>query len=356
MLSAQLIAVLLVAGAADRAVVEHVTSRDLPGASAAIVIGDDIVYAGAAGRADLDSGRPLTADTPLYAGSLSKVFTAVLVLNRVEAGELALGQQPDFGSIADDATVLDLLTHSSGLSREGDFGYWFTGEFPDDAALIDYLRRAQQRYRPGSRLAYSNIGYATLGLMLASGNEETFESLLRERVLDPLGMQQSGAPGPTPGIARGYTPSDRLVPNDARPFAGVGDAVGSRRLREYHDAAAMTPAFGIYTSARDLGRLARFLLGHGGETVLSVDMRRRMLTRQPSGWGLGLGIETRDGRRIARHSGWFAAHRSYLLIDADAGVAVAVLTNSDDGRPAALANRLYELVLGGIGTVTQDSP
>ena len=118
----------------------------------------------------------------------------------------------------------------------------------------------------------------------------------------------------------------------------------------------MTPAFGIYTSARDLGRLARFLLGHGGEDVLSPAMRRRMLTRQPSGWGLGLGIERRNGRTIARHSGWFAAHRSYLLLDADAGVAVAVLTNSDDGQPAALAETLYDLALEATGYDGRGAP
>lgn len=356
MLCAHLIAVLLVAPAADRAVAEHVTTRNLPGASAVIVIGDEIVYAEAAGQADLETARRLTADTPVYAGSLSKVFTAVLVLNLVEAGELTLDRKPEFDSVADDATVLELLTHSSGLSREGDFGYWFTGDFPDRAALLGYLRRAEQRYQPGSRLAYSNIGYAALGLMVERSSGESFAELLQERVLDPLGLRHSGAPGPAADIARGYTPENRLLPNDARPFAGVGAAVGTRRLREYHDARAMSPAFGIYTSAADLGRLARFLLGHGGEEVLSAGMRRRMLTRQSSGWGLGLGIQTQGTRTIARHSGWFAAHRSYLLLDAGTGIAVAVLTNGDDGEPGALANLLYDLALGALGIPPPDSP
>lgn len=345
----QLVAALLIAPAAERAVVEHVASRDLSGASAVIVVADEIVYAGAAGVADLQTGRAMTADTPIYAGSLSKIFTAVLTLHLVEAGELALDQHPAFGSVADEASVHDLLTHTSGLSREGDFGYWFTGRFPDAAALDDYLGRTRQRYPPGARLRYSNIGYATLGLLAERSTGRPFETLLHERVIEPLELDRSGAPGPVEGLARGYTPKARLVPNQTRPFAGVGEAVGERRLREYHDARAMTPAFGIYTSARDLGRLARFLLGNGDDGVLSPAMRRRMLTRQPSGWGLGLGMERRNGRTIARHSGWFAAHRSYLLLDADAGLAVAVLTNSDDGSPAALAQTLYALILEAAG-------
>ena len=322
------------------ALLTHRASRDLPGVSAAVVRDDGLAWAGAVGVADLETGSPLSADTPLYAGSLSKVFTAVLALNMVEGGELALDSRPAFRSAADRATVHTLLTHTSGLPREGDFDYWFSGEFPGRDELMAYLGDVALRSQPGDRQRYSNIGYATLGLMLERRTRKSFVQLLQERVLTPLDLSASGAPGPVAGLARGYTPPDRTLPGGDRKFAGVGAPAGDRRLREYHDAGAMTPAFGVYSSARDLGVLALFLLGTGGEDILSIDMRQRMLSRQVSDRGLGLGVEVVDGHTVARHSGWFAAHRSHLLLDAEAGIAVVVMTNSDDGAPGILAESL----------------
>jgi len=155
---------------------------------------------------------------------------------------------------------------------------------------------------------------------------------------------ESGASGPTAGISNGYTPPGRLLPSERRPFAGVGNAVGDRWERMYHDARAMSPAFGAYSSAQDLGRLAMFLLGNGDSDVLSTEMRSRMYERQPSGWGLGLKLRFRNGRPISRHDGWFAAHRAHMILDADAGIAVVVLANSDSASATRIADALYDVV------------
>ena len=80
-----------------------------------------------------------------------------------------------------------------------------------------------------------------------------------------------------------------------------------------------------------------------GDDVLSTEMRQRMLSRQGSDRGFGLGVEELDGHTVARHSGWFAAHRSHLLLDAEAGIAVVVMANSDDGAPRLLAESLLRI-------------
>jgi len=330
---------------ADDAVQAHRDALDLPGVAAVVVVDDELRYAGAAGVADLQSGRELTADTPLYAGSLSKLFTAILVLNAVERGELTLDASPDSGGAVDAANLRNLLTHNSGLPREGEFGYWFSGEFPDGDKLESYLREVNLNSAPGTTFSYSNIGYATLGLLLERTLEDSYGDLLSERVLGPLNLTASRTGAPAADLSRGYTPTGRLVPSDERPFAGVGAQVKGRRLREYHHARAMTPAFGVQTSARDLGKLAVFLMDETHAEVLSPELRRQIMTPQASGWGLGLGVDETDGRRVAKHGGWFAAHRSQLIVDPAAGIAVVVLANSDDGRPGRLANRLYEFAL-----------
>ena len=343
-----------------------VSEQDTPGVSAAISRHGQREYAGGSGFADLETSREMNADTIVYAGSLSKVFTAVLALRLVENGQLALSAPADTMSsppipVLSGITVHQLLTHASGLEREGDFGYWFSADFPDAAQLTRYLRRTSLRSRPGESLHYSNIGYAVLGQLIEDADDASFGDALRRLVLEPLGMQNSGASAQPQGIASGYTPVGRIIPNKDRPFAGVGRPVGDRHIREYHDAAAMTPAFGVYTSAKDLDRLAAFLLSDNNAEVLSADMRQRMRTRQASGWGLGLKIGRIDQRPVAQHNGWFAAHRSHLLLDIESGISVVVLANSDDAAAAAIAAALYRLALSagpvaGAGPSIQDAP
>jgi len=317
-------------------------SQDLPGVSAVVVRPDEVLFAGASGYADLESQRPVTADSVFYAGSLSKVLTAALVLNLVENELLSLEDPVPGISYGSGVTVTHLLTHSSGLSREGDFGYWFSADFPDSASLATYLATTALRTRPGESLHYSNVGYAALGPVVEHATGQAFAEALRVRLLAPLQMGTTGARGPAPGVTNGYTPPGRIIPSPERPFAGVGHKVGERHVRMYHDARAMSPAFGAYTSASDLGRLAQFLLGNRGDQVLSLSMRATMFLQQASGWGLGIRIERYRGRRVARHGGWFAAHRSHLLLDIDNGIGVVVMGNGDNADTESIANALLE--------------
>ncbi len=344
---------LAAAGTADmQAILDKIRiDQEVPGVSVVVTREDEVVFAGGSGLADLETDRAMTPDTILYAGSLSKIFTGVLTLRLVEEGKLTLDDvvagiavNPPGGD--SDVTVRHLLTHASGLEREGNFGYWFSAEFPDKKALASYLSDTDLRTAPGSAFRYSNIGYAALGAVAERASAESYADALRDRVLEPLGMDSSGSPGPVSNIAIGYSPVDRVIPNKDRPFAGLGRQVGNRFVREYHDAKAMTPAFGIYTNANDLSRLGRFLLGFGGDGVLSDEMRARMLTPQDSGWGLGIKIDRLKGRPVARHSGWFAAHKSHLLLDLRSGVAVVVMANGDSASPAVIAEALVSSVLG----------
>lgn len=326
-------------------------SQDVPGISAVVIRDNEVIFSGATGVADIETARSMTANTVLYMGSLSKVLTAILTLQLVESGQLSLDDPVD--GIAADPTgnasainVGHLLTHSSGLVREGNFNYWFTADFPDATSLSGYLANTTLRSAPGAALHYSNIGYAALGRIIEKASDQTYSDALRTRLLEPLGMTVSGVPGPSDDISNGYTPPGRIIPSAERPFAGVGERVGSRNVRMYHNARAMSPAFGVYSSASDLGRLARFLLGNGDDSVLSKSMRARMRELQPSGWGLGLKVQTYQGRLVARHDGWFAAHRSHMLLDVENGIAVIVMANSDSASPRRIAEGLFEAAIG----------
>jgi len=325
-------------------------SQDVPGVSAVVVRRGETLFAGASGLADIESASPMTADSVLYIGSVTKVLSAVLVLQLVEAEQLLLDDRVNgiAAGASDDlppVTVLDLLTHSSGLDREGNFGYWFTADFPGNEELADYLATTSLRFPPGDSFHYSNIGYAALGLLIEHLTEQSYDNALRDRVLTPLNMSASGGRGPAKAVAKGYTPADRIIPSPERPFAGVGKPVSKRHLREYHDAHAMSPAFGAYATANDMGRLVGFLLGGAGDEVLSQGMRARMYERHASGRGLGLKITRLAGSTIARHDGWFAAHRSHLLLDAENQIGVVVMANSDNAAPGKIAEALLRATL-----------
>jgi CubicO group peptidase (beta-lactamase class C family) len=241
--------------------------------------------------------------------------------------------------------VRHLLTHSSGLDREGNFNYWFNAEFPDKTALARYLHDTDLRSLTDASISYSNIGYAALGPVIEQASGQSYDDTLSSRMLKPLGMDASGSLNPGPKLSSGYSPVNTVIPSEERPFAGLGRHVGKRRIREYHNANAMTPAFGIFSSARDLSRLARFLLGYGGDEVLSDNMRTEMLTLQAGGRGFGIRIGRYRGRAVARHGGWFAAHQSHLLLDFQSGISVVVMSNSDSASPAKIAEALLDGVL-----------
>lgn len=325
-------------------------SQDVPGVSAVVVRQDEVLFSGASGLADLESARLMTPDSVLYIGSLAKVLTAVLVLQLVEAEQLSLddavaGIRAHSTEDQSAVSIAHLLTHSSGLQREGDFGYWFTADFPDSTGLAQYLSNAELRFTPGSAMHYSNVGYAALGRVIQQVIDESYGDALRTRVLEPLDMAASGARGPAEGVTNGYTPPNRILPSEERPFAGLGKPVGNRHERTYHDARAMSPAFGAYSTANDMGRLTRFLLGFGGDEVLSRNMRARMHERQASGRGLGLKISRLAGRTVARHGGWFAAHRTHLLLDVENDIGVVVMANSDNATPGEIADALLKAAL-----------
>lgn len=322
-------------------------AQDVPGVSAVVVRQGDIIFAGGSGVADIATATPMTAESVLYIGSVSKTLTAILVLQLIEDGRLSL-TDPVAG-IAKTSTrdgpavsVENLLTHSAGLPREGDFGYWFTANFPDADALTHYLADVQLRPASGASSNYSNVGYAALGLLVTQLTRQRYESALHAEVLEPLCMSSSGGRGPAPEVANGYTPPHRILPSAERPFAGIGKAVGDRYERGYHDARAMSPAFGAYSSAIDMGRLVRFLLGYGHDDVLSPAMRKRMYEQPIFGRGFGFKVQRMNGRNIARQDGWFAAHRSHLLIDLDDDTGVVVLANGDNARTGKIAETLLE--------------
>ncbi|MEX0916476.1 MAG: serine hydrolase domain-containing protein, partial [Wenzhouxiangellaceae bacterium] len=113
--------------------------QSIPGVSVVVIRDHQVVYSAGRGVADIETGRPMTDRTVVYIGSLSKVLTAVLALRQVERGALMMTDTLDRQPVI---TLLQLITHQSGLPREGDFDYWFSGIFPNRPTLAAYVAGA----------------------------------------------------------------------------------------------------------------------------------------------------------------------------------------------------------------------
>jgi CubicO group peptidase (beta-lactamase class C family) len=192
-----LLALMAVGGPSLQSLLDEIRiEQEVPGISVAVACHGEIIFASGSGVADIEKNIEMTADTQLYVGSLSKIFTTILALQLVEQGQLALDET--IADIAVESTKLGegiriahLLTHASGLEREGDFGYWFSGEFPDASALASFLHNTELREPPGTSIHYSNLGYAHLGALIARANESSYFDALQSQLLDPLGMMSS---------------------------------------------------------------------------------------------------------------------------------------------------------------------
>lgn len=276
MISSLLVALALAAPPAlDRALLEAalrpVLAREgIPGVAVAIVRGDQIVVDEAFGVRDLGAGAALRPTDLFQIGSVTKAFTATLLVLLAEDGALALDDTvaahlPDDLALpawTAEVTLRQLATHTSGLPREP----VNRRDVPDSPSVMEpysvaelYAGLAETRLEaePGARFAYSNLGYAVLGHVLERAAGKPFEQVLRERLLAPLELEDCGIavlPAAAPRFATGYWPEDD--PPVARPRWQFGEVAAFA---------------GMHATARDV---ARFLGAQYGGAVLSQDARR----------------------------------------------------------------------------------
>lgn len=332
----------------DLWIAEQVEYGEIPGLAIGIVKGDSLVWSKGYGKANLATGEPMTPQTPLRLGSVSKMFTATSVLQLRDAGKLRLDDPvakhlPWFRirsafEAAGPITLENLITHTAGLPREGAFPYWTRHVFPSAQELRASLPGQAAVYPPGERIKYSNLGVSLAGEVVAAASGESWSDYVNGHLLAPLGMKgSSAAPGP------------ELVAKLARAYQRK-PASGPRAEMAYYDTGAIAPAAAVVSTVEDLARFASFHLGAGGEEVLAAATRRDMqrLRYIDPGWksgrGLGFLISRRDDRTLVSHGGWIGGHRADLLLDPARNLGVVALTNADDAAPGLFTRKALDEV------------
>jgi CubicO group peptidase (beta-lactamase class C family) len=337
----------------------RLAALEAPSFAWGLVVDSALVASGARGTTELGAGQPVSTSTVYRIGSITKVFTALAILELRDHGQLSLDDPvlrwlPELGELvypsSDSApiTLRQLLTHSSGLPRLGAVEYWTGDSPPSEAEFLATLRGFGLEQAPGLGESYSNLGASLLGPVVTHVSGRPFQEYLSEQLLKPLGMQHTV-------WDVGEVPAEQL----ARPHAMHEQRL--ERVSEWRQGAAAA-AGGLYSSVEDLARWISFQLAawpassRPESSVLRRSSVREAHTLQVQdsfrarvgasgglearvrGSGLGWAV-TQNCRfeHVVWHNGGTEGHSAVLYFLPDRGVGVVILANRADvdlDRPA----------------------
>lgn len=321
----------------------------VPGAAVAVLAGHEVVDA-ATGVLSTSTGVEATTDSVFQVGSITKLWTATLVMQLVDEGLLDLDRPvqtyvPEFRVVDPDAsatiTTRQLLSHVAGF--EGDL---FTDTGRGDDCVEKYLahvRELDQLFPPGERFSYNNAGYVVLGRIVEVLRAAPYNAVLRDRLFGPLGLRHAATCADEAILHRAAVGHVSPGPDDDPEPAPVWNLAPSN-----------APAGSMLAmSARDLVRFAQMHLNDGkaedGTMVLTAASAQAMRERavelpylgvMGDAWGLGFELFDVAGGVTIGHDGGTIGQAAFLRMVPEAGVAVALLTNGGDPFP------LYREVVG----------
>jgi D-alanyl-D-alanine carboxypeptidase len=342
-----------------------VASGNPPGLSVVVVRDGDVVYRNAFGLADGPHKIKATPDTVYHWWSMTKIPTAIAILQLQEQGKLDLEDAvtkhlPWFdvtypSSESPTITIRHLLQHSAGLpdpipAMIG-WVHYSNRTYDQTEVLKKYMPEFNTlAFEPGTQAVYSNLNYMVLGAIIEAASGQTYESYITEHILQPLGMAQTSfvyspamaeheAAG-TLSVVHMYTP---LLPTLLNPGALIRERAGKLLWLNRFSIEA-TPSTGLIGSAPDVARFMRMVLNQGtldGEAVLSPDSVSLLTETAPiDGRGLGWFVVESNGERYLEHMGGGAGFATTMRIYPEAGLGIAILANGTDLDRTGLADLL----------------
>ena len=317
-------------------VIQSYTANQQFMGSVLVAKGADVILNKGYGYANLEWDVPNSPATKFRLGSITKQFTAVSILLLQERGKLNIQDpvkkyMPDAPAAWDKITIYHLLTHTSGIPS-------FTG-FPEytkweplattPAEEVAWFRDKRLDFAPGEKWSYSNSGYVLLGYLIEKITSATYEKFVRENILIPLGMKDSGYDSNSAVIAHratGYSPGKNGPENASFVNMTVPFAAGA-----------------LYSTTEDLLKWEQGLFGG---KVLSAASLETMTTPFKNDYACGLFVQNKNGRKEIQHGGGIAGFNTQLTYFPDDKLTVVVLGNLNGAAPGNIAGNLSALAHG----------
>jgi CubicO group peptidase (beta-lactamase class C family) len=323
--------------------------------TAGVVIGNDVIWVNGFGWADIEKQIPADAETIYRTGSISKSFTAVLMMQMVEKGYFKLDDPvekyfPEIRDLADkpeDAgliTFRHLASHTSGLIREPKLKGAASGPISQwEDKILASIPKTSYQSLPGEKYSYSNIGFGMLGLAVSRAVGKPFMDLIKENIFDPLGMTSSF-----------FILTDEHISNLSMGYVQRRDGKVDAEFpaMEHAGRGYKVPNGGIYSTVGDLSKFVAAMTGASSEKIFSEEARKEILKRQTpeGGSGYGLGFfrqKDEDGFISIGHGGSVAGYNASMVFDPESKIGVVVFRNYNRGKTnlgRSTRNLLKELV------------
>lgn len=312
-----------------------------PGVSVGVVRDGVLVWSAHVGSARLGSQpAPATDDTQFMIGSVTKTFTALAVMSLRDEGLLSLDDALETyvpGTRHARVPLRQMLAHASGLQREPVGNIWESLVAPEREEFLAGVEQAEQVLPAHHAFHYSNLAYGLLGQVVERVTGRDWEHVVRERVLEPLGMSRTG-----------LTPADdRALGYQVDPYAGTASEEPLFTLN------ATAPLGGLWSTVADMARYAAYVASPDDRVVRPEtveEMCRPIIMTDVDGWsgayGLGFGMGRRGDRVYVGHGGAMPGFLTGLRVRRTDGVGAVVFANATSGAMTlGLATDLVEAVV-----------
>ena len=290
------------------------------------------------GCANLEWQIPNSPTTKFRLGSITKQFTAASILLLEEQGKLKITDQinkylPDAPTVWNNITILNLLTHTSGIPN-------YTS-FPDFASMTTSVKTPEQQietfhnkpldFQPGSSYAYNNSGYVLLGYLIEIISDQSYQDFVVNNLFKPLTMNDSG-----------YDSHATIILQRASGYTINPDGF---RNADYLDMSIPYAAGSLYSTTQDL---RRWVEGLFGEKILSPKSLKKMITPFTNDYGLGVIMQPVDGCNTVMHGGGINGFSTMMLYSPIDKLMVIVLANLNGIGfvPGDLATKLVTIAHG----------
>lgn len=315
-----------------------------PGATVIVSKEGKILLRKGYGLANIQAQETMRAEHVMRLGSITKQFTAVAILQLVDAGKIGLQDSitrylPDFPESAKGVTIEHLLTHTSGIpSYTGKPGFMASASKDLSVQeMIDTFKNDALEFEPGTEWKYNNSGYFLLGAIIEKVSGETYANYLAQHVFTPLGMQHTA-----------YENYERAPQIKAFGYSKDADTF------EAATKISMTQPYAAGALCSTVDDLAKWDAAIQAGKLLKADSWRRALTPyilkngQSTNYAYGWGVGQFEGRQMYSHGGGIPGFSTFALSMPKEHLYVAVLTNADGGlaQPEMVATRLAASAIG----------